>query len=72
MFRVIQISDPHVVVPPGKLSGRVDSLALLKRAVSRIEQVLPKVGPIDALLVTGDVSENGDGESYAADQRRRP
>ena len=66
MLRVIQISDPHVVVPPGKLSGRIDSLDLLKRAVARIEQVLPKVGPVDALLITGDVSENGDGESYAA------
>lgn len=66
MFRVIQISDPHIVVPPEKVSGRIESLPLLQRVIARIKQVLPKVGPVDALLVTGDITERGDRGSYQA------
>ena len=66
MFRVIQISDPHIVVPPEKLSGRIESLQLLQRTVTRIKHVLPKVAPVDAVLVTGDITEHGDRRSYDA------
>ena len=65
MKRLIQISDPHIVVPPALVSGRLDTAALLERAVERIEDVLTKVGPVTALLVTGDVTDSGDAASYA-------
>lgn len=66
MFRVIQISDPHIVMPPAKVSGRIDSLQLLHKAVARIKKVLEKVSPVDALLVTGDITDHGDRDSYDA------
>ncbi len=65
MPRVIQISDPHVVAPPNKVSGRIDSARMLKEAVDRIKADMPKIGPVDAILVTGDISDDGSGESYA-------
>ncbi len=64
-MRVIQITDPHVVVPPQKVSGRIDSGLLLQETVARINAELPKVGPVDAVLVTGDISDDGSPESYA-------
>jgi len=65
MMRVIQITDPHVVAPPKKVSSRIDSALMLQEAVSRIKADMPKIGPVDAVLITGDISDDGSAESYA-------
>lgn len=65
MVRILQISDPHIVVPPDRVSDRIDSADLLKRAVARIAADMPRIGPIDAVIVTGDVSDDGKPASYA-------
>lgn len=52
MARIVHIRDPHVVTPPRLVSGWLDTPALLKRAVARIAARLPKIAPVDALLVT--------------------
>ncbi|WP_108482297.1 phosphodiesterase [Oceaniglobus ichthyenteri] len=65
MVRILQISDPHIVTPPGIVSGCIDSAAHLKKIVARIIDDLPRIGPIDALLVTGDISDDGSPGSYA-------
>ena len=64
MARFIQISDLHVVPPPGRLGQRLDSAAMLRETIARISTDLPKYGEVDAIIVTGDLSERGDAESY--------
>ncbi len=63
-MRLIQISDPHIVAS-GLVSGRLDTASALEQAVARIEDLHAKVGPISALLVTGDITDDGDPDSYA-------
>lgn len=62
---MIQITDPHVVTPPNLVSARLDSARLLEEAVARVKADLPKIGPVDAVIVTGDISDDGSAESYA-------
>lgn len=64
MPRMIQVSDPHIVAAPTLLAGRIDSAGLLRQMVARIIADLPKIGPVDGMLVTGDVSDDGSPESY--------
>lgn len=68
--RILQLTDPHVLAPPGKVSGLLDTAGLLEAAVSRILGDWDKLAPIDAVLVTGDVTDRGDGESYALFRRQ--
>jgi len=64
MKRLIHISDPHIVVPPAKVSGQLETATLLMQAVDRIAEAMNKLGPVSALLVTGDITDSGDDESY--------
>lgn len=65
MPRILQITDTHLVAPPGLVAGVLDTQAALERAVADIAASLPKIGPVDALLITGDLSDDGSAESYA-------
>lgn len=65
MVRVIQITDPHIIAPPKRLSAQIDSIQMLQDAISHIKADLHKIGPIDAVLITGDISDDGSAESYA-------
>lgn len=64
MTRLIQISDTHVVAAPDLVSGRLDTRKLLQAAVDRIAADLEKIGPVDGLIVTGDISDDGSAQSY--------
>lgn len=64
MPRILHVTDTHLVVPPNRVSGILDTAALLQHAVTTISDALPRIGPIDALLVTGDLSDDGSVESY--------
>lgn len=64
MTRLIQISDCHVVSAPKLVSGRLDTRLLLARAVDRISADLEKIGPVDGVVVTGDISDDGSIDSY--------
>lgn len=66
MTRILQITDTHIVCPPLKVSGVLDTLSLFENAIAKIEQDLAKLGKVDAILVTGDISDNGDLDSYLA------
>jgi 3',5'-cyclic AMP phosphodiesterase CpdA len=66
---VIQLTDPHIVAPPWLLSGQVDSAERLRQVVAQINADLPKIAPVDAVLVTGDISDEGSPESYAEFRR---
>ena len=69
MPRILQITDTHLVAPPALVSGRLDTAALLGETIDHIAAVLPMIAPVDALLVTGDISDDGSAESYATFRR---
>lgn len=69
MTRILQISDPHIVAEGALVSGRLDTAPPLERLVARLQAALPAIGPVDALLVSGDVSDDGSPDSYARFQR---
>ena len=60
---IAQITDMHVV-PSGELMGQVvPTNAMLTAAIARINALVPAV---DVILATGDLTEAGSPESYAA------
>ena len=65
MTTILQISDTHIVPEGALVSGRLDTADALARLVDRINSIRDQIGPIDALLVSGDLSDDGSAESYA-------
>ena len=65
MTTILQISDTHIVPKGALVSGRLDTASALTRLVARINSIRDQIGPIDALLVSGDLSDDGSTESYA-------
>lgn len=64
MTAILQISDTHIVPHGVLVSGRLDTADALERLVTRITGIRDQLGSIDALLVSGDLSEDGSAESY--------
>ncbi|MBK0398162.1 metallophosphoesterase [Limibaculum sp. M0105] len=64
MARLLQLSDLHVVAPGARASDVLDTRALLRSAIDRLLGSLDAIGPLDAVLVTGDVSDDGSAASY--------
>ncbi|QJF50262.1 phosphodiesterase [Roseobacter ponti] len=64
MTAILQISDTHIVPPGARVSGRLDTADALERLVSRINSIRDQIGPVDALLISGDLSDDGSAESY--------
>ncbi|WP_176440383.1 metallophosphoesterase, partial [Boseongicola aestuarii] len=64
MTTILQISDTHIVSEGALVSGRLDTSDALARLVARITGIRDQIGPIDALLVSGDLSDDGSAESY--------
>ena len=64
MARLIHLSDLHLV-SPGTLTSRVlDTNAILEETINEIANKIEYFGQIDALVVTGDISDDGSLESY--------
>jgi 3',5'-cyclic-AMP phosphodiesterase len=65
MTAILQISDTHIV-PSGKLvSDRLDTAIALSQLVQRIASIRDQIGPIEGLLISGDLSDDGSAESYS-------
>jgi 3',5'-cyclic AMP phosphodiesterase CpdA len=64
MARLLQLSDLHTVRPGALASGVLDTNALLRAAIDTLVERLGALSPLDAVLVTGDVSDDGTPESY--------
>lgn len=64
MPRILQITDTHLAAPPQRVSGVLDTAQAFERQVAAIAEALPRIGPVDALLVTGDISDDGTAQSY--------
>ncbi len=58
---IAQISDPHVVVPGALLYGRVNTPAMLTRAVAEMNRLDP---PPDVVVITGDLVDKGEVPEY--------
>ena len=57
MTRIIQISDPHIV-PYGQLAyGQVDTAKALTDCVETINRSLAEIGPVDMVVVSGDLTD---------------
>jgi len=64
MPRILQITDPHVL-PIGELAyGVVDTGAALQAAVEAVNDALPRIGPVDLAVVTGDLTDHGTPAEY--------
>ena len=66
MARLLQLSDLHMVAPGERVSNVLDTPRLLRTAIDTLLDWMDAIGPIDAVLVTGDISDDGSQESYAA------
>ena len=64
MTQILQISDPHILPTGDLFHGQIDTAAALRTLLHRLSQMLPQLGPIESLVVTGDLSESGCKESY--------
>lgn len=64
MARFLHLSDLHTVAAGTRASGVLDTNALLRAAIDALFERLPAIGQIDAVLVTGDISDDGSAESY--------
>jgi 3',5'-cyclic AMP phosphodiesterase CpdA len=65
MARLLHLSDLHAVAAGTLASGVLDANDLLREAIDTLFERLPAIGPIDAVLVTGDISDDGSADSYA-------
>lgn len=64
MTRIIQISDPHVVLRGQLAYGQVATHEALADCVETINRTLPVIGPVDMAIVTGDLTDFGTDEEY--------
>jgi len=67
--RLLHISDLHAVAPGQLVSGRLDTGQLLHEAITTLCARMQAIGPIDAVLATGDISDDGSAESYVIARR---
>lgn len=65
MSKIIQLSDPHIVSRGQLAYGVVDTGRALATAVATINRCLPLVGPVDLVIVTGDLTDFGASAEYA-------
>ncbi len=64
MTTILQISDTHLVPHEVFVKGRLNPSAALENLVARICALREQLGPIDAVLHSGDISDDGSLKSY--------
>lgn len=59
MTRILQISDLHIT-PEGQLcEGRIDTALALRDMLAGLARLLPAIGPVERLVISGDLTETG-------------
>ncbi|MEM7524684.1 MAG: phosphodiesterase [Pseudomonadota bacterium] len=64
MTRILQISDTHIVEAGALAYDRIDTGAYLCAAMTRILEIAALTGPLDAILVSGDLTDHGTAVEY--------
>jgi 3',5'-cyclic AMP phosphodiesterase CpdA len=64
MTVIVQLSDTHLVGGGRLAYGQIDTLGALRRASAQIRSIDGQVGGIDAIVVTGDLTDDGSAEAY--------
>jgi len=59
MTAILHISDPHIMPDGSRMSARLDSARALTSPITRTGSIRDQIGPIDAVLVSGDLSDDG-------------
>ena len=65
MTNVIHISDTHIVPDGYLVADRLNTVQQLHKLVKYLTEHAPEYGPIDAIILSGDVSDDGSLESYS-------
>ena len=65
MARFLQLSDLHVVTEGACASGVLDTRCILSAAIDQLLDKRAALDPLDAVLVSGDISDDGSLDSYA-------
>jgi len=64
MTRILQISDLHIM-PEGQLfNGTIDTAAALRQMLAGLAGLLPVIGPVERLVISGDLTETGCERAY--------
>jgi 3',5'-cyclic AMP phosphodiesterase CpdA len=64
MTTILQITDTHIVRDGASVSERLDTAAALARLIDRIQLIRNQIGAVDAVLISGDLSDDGSAQSY--------
>ena len=64
MTTVLQFTDTHLSRAGSFVSRKLNTRDCFIRLVQRVQEVAHQIEPVDAIVVTGDVSDDGSAESY--------
>lgn len=62
--KIIQISDLHILEEGELAYGVLDTAPYLEKAVAYINSLLPQIGPVAAVIATGDITDHGRPAQY--------
>jgi len=65
MARFLQLTDLHIVKEGARASNELDTRNILKAAIDRLISLNDALAPIDAVLISGDLSDDGSADSYS-------
>jgi len=65
MTSILQISDTHLAADGVLVSGRLKTDASFEKLLARLVDAQEQWGNIDAVIVTGDISDDGSEQSYS-------
>ena len=65
MARFLQLTDLHIVKEGARASNVLDTRNILKAAIDRLISLNDALAPIDAVLISGDLSDDGSADSYS-------
>ena len=64
MARFLQLTDLHVVERGTRASDVLDTRSILRTAIGRLIAMRAALDPLDAVLISGDISDDGSADSY--------
>lgn len=62
---IVQITDTHILQEGTRAYGVVDTAPFLERAGAHIRAMADAIGPVDAVVATGDLTDLADAASFA-------